>query len=262
MLCLLLLGCLRQDSDLETADSRTEMQLIIFSAASLTEAFTELSIAFEAEQPDVEIVLNFAGSQQLAQQLGQGAPADIFASADERQMTAVITAGRVEAGAERPFATNRLVVVFPNDNPGNVQTLTDLAKPGLRLLLAAPEVPVGQYAQEFLDKAAAEPTYGPTYADGVRNNVVSFEENVRAVLSKIILGEGDGGIVYESDLSAETAATLRQLPIPESLNVIASYPIAPISDSNHPELTAAFIEFVLSPDGQAILAAHGFGPPK
>ena len=262
LLCLLLLGCSRQSSDLGTADASTNRQLVIFSAASLTEAFTELGAAFEADQPGVEIILNFAGSQQLAQQLGQGAPADVFASADERQMTAVIEAGRIEAGSEQIFATNRLVIIYPSDNPGGLETIMDLAQPGLRLILAAPEVPVGQYAQEFLDKTAEDQAHGTDYVTDVRGNIVSFEENVRAVLSKIILGEADGGIVYQSDLNAETADSLGQLPIPDALNIIATYPIAPISDSEQPALAAAFLDFVLSPAGQAILAAHNFNPPK
>jgi molybdate transport system substrate-binding protein len=235
--------------------------LIIFSAASLTEAFTDLGQAFEAERAGTEVVLNFAGSQQLAQQLSQGAPADLFASADERQMTAVIETGRITDGSEQIFATNKLVVIFPDDNPGNLQQISDLTQPGLRLILAAPEVPVGQYAQEFLEKAAADPAYGPDFAEGVRGNIVSFEENVRAVLSKIVLGEADGGIVYQSDLKVETAASFGQLPIPEDLNVIATYPIAPIENSSQPALAADFLDFLFSPSGQAILARHGFGPP-
>lgn len=261
LFCLLLLGCSNQASEPVTTGLATESQLIIFSAASLTEAFTELGEAFEAEQPGVEVVLNFAGSQQLAQQLAQGAPGDLFASADERQMEAVITAGRIDAGSQQTFATNHLVVIYPNGNPGNLESLGDLARPGLHLLLAAPEVPVGQYAQIFLDNAAADPAYGPDFTTGVRNNVVSFEQNVRAVLSKIILGEADGGIVYQSDLNAETAASLGQLSIPDSLNPVAQYPIAPLNDSQEPALAAAFLDFILSPAGQAVLAEHGFGLP-
>jgi molybdate transport system substrate-binding protein len=261
LLFAILLGCSSRAAEPGTAELSSDRQLVIFSAASLTEAFRALSEAFEAEQPGVEIILNFAGSQQLAQQLGQGAPADLFASANERQMTAVIDTGRVVAGSQQIFAANRLVIVYPSENPGDLQTISDLARPGLRLLLAAPEVPVGQYAQEFLDKTAAEPAYGPDFAAGARSNVVSFEENVRAVLSKIVLGEADGGIVYQSDLKAETANLLGQLPIPDELNIIASYPIAPISDSGQPALAAAFLDFVLSPAGQAVLAAHGFGRP-
>lgn len=261
LLCLLLIACSNQQSPSETAVSSSESQLIIFSAASLAEAFTALGDAYETEHPNVGVVLNFAGSQQLAQQLAQGAPADLFASANERQMKAVMTAGRVDSGSERIFTANRLVIIYPADNPADLHSLTDLAKPDLRLILAAPEVPVGQYAQDFLDKTAAAPEYGPAYAESVRSNIVSFEENVRAVLSKVILGEADGGIVYQSDLNSVTADSLGQLAIPDDLNVIATYPIAPINDSEQSALATAFLKFVLSPAGQAILADYGFSPP-
>ena len=261
LLFLALVGCNNQGAETEADGASTRGRLVIFSAASLTEAFTELAQTFEAEHPGVEVILNFAGSQQLAQQLAQGAPADIFASANERQMGAVIGAGRVNAGSQQLFAANRLILIFPSDNPAALQAISDLARPGLRLVLAAPEVPVGQYSQEFLDKTAADPAYGSEFAAGVQENIVSYEENVRAVLSKVVLGEADAGIVYQSDLNAETAATLGQIPIPDPLNTVALYPIAAISNSSQPELAAKFLNFILSPAGQAILAGYGFGPP-
>lgn len=261
VLLLSLVACSGQDSGQTNNTASTSGRLVIFAAASLTEAFTELAQTFKLDHPGVEIILNFAGSQQLAQQLAQGAPADIFASANERQMEAVITAGRVDPNSEQIFSTNGLVIIYPASNPGNLQSIDDLAKPDLRIILAAPEVPVGQYAQEFLDKAAADPAYGQTFVVGVDDNVVSYEENVRAVLSKVVLGEADAGIVYQSDLSAESADSLGRLPIPDPLNAIASYPIAPITNSSQPELAAKFLDFVLSPAGQAILADFGFSPP-
>lgn len=261
VLLLSLVACSGQDSGQTNNTASTSGRLVIFAAASLTEAFTELAQTFKLDHPGVEIILNFAGSQQLAQQLAQGAPADIFASANERQMEAVITAGRVDPNSEQIFSTNGLVIIYPASNPGNLQSIDDLAKPDLRIILAAPEVPVGQYAQEFLDKAAADPAYGQAFTSGVDDNVVSYEENVRAVLSKVVLGEADAGIVYQSDLSAESADSLGRLPIPDPLNAIASYPIAPITNSSQPELAAKFLDFVLSPAGQAILADFGFSPP-
>lgn len=260
LLFLGLAACSSQESGQDESGA-SGGRLTIFSAASLTEAFTELIETYKVEHPGVEIILNFAGSQQLAQQLSQGAPADIFASANERQMEAAITAERVNAGSEQIFATNHLVIIYPADNPGNIENINDLANPDLRLILAAPEVPVGQYARDFLDKAAVDPAYGPAFIAGVEENIVSYEENVRAVLSKVVLGEADAGIVYESDLSAKSAASIGRLAIPDPLNTIATYPIAPISNSSRPELAAEFIDFVLSPEGQAILAEFGFSPP-
>jgi molybdate transport system substrate-binding protein len=208
----------------------------------------------------VTVALNLAGSQQLAHQLSQGAPADVFASADQRQMAAAVSTGRIAAGAARIFAGNRLVLVFPPANPGRLATLSDLARPGLRLIVTAEEAPAGAYAQAFLANAAADPAFGPGFKAAVLQNVVSYEENVRAVLSKVLLGEADAGIVYVSDAQAAGPGELGQLAIPPDLNVIAAYPIAPLADSSRPELAAAFIAFVLGPEGQQILAAHGFLP--
>jgi molybdate transport system substrate-binding protein len=215
---------------------------------------------FEADHPGVKMVFNFAGSQQLAQQLDQGAPADVFASANKKQMDAVIQSKRVSDGAQRVFVKNRVVVIFPTGNPAGLQKLQDLAKPGLKLVLAAKEVPVGQYALDFLDKAGQDPAFGATYKDAVLANVVSYEENVKSVLTKVMLGEGDAGIVYFSDISQGSADKVGRIDIPDALNTVASYPIAPVSDSAQSALAQAFIELVLSPQGQQILASYNFVP--
>jgi molybdate transport system substrate-binding protein len=234
--------------------------LHVFAAASLTEAFDEIGRAFEASHPGVTVVYNFAGSQQLAQQILEGAPADVFASASSQQMDALIHAGRVAAGSAQPFARNRLVVVFPAGAPAALQRLQDLARPGLKLALAAREVPVGQYSLDFLDKAASQPGFGPGYRDAVLRNVVSYEENVKAVVAKVSLGEADAGIVYLSDLSGENAAGLARLEIPQELNVTASYPIAAVREGGQAELARSFIDFVLGAEGQAVLVRHNFLP--
>lgn len=241
-----------------SAVTQDPIQLIVFAAASQTEAFTELGQQFEAAHPGVTVIFNLAGSQILAQQLRQAAPADVFASANQQQMDEAIQAGRVITGTTSTFARNRLVVIYPSDNPGHLSALKDLSRPGLRLVLAASQVPAGQYALSFLNKAAKDAALGATFKQDVLGNVRSYEENVRAVLTKVALGEADAGIVYVSDLSGKNAGKIGRLDIPEALNTIAEYPIAPISDSPHAEAARAFVEFVLSPQGQAVLARHGF----
>jgi molybdate transport system substrate-binding protein len=141
-----------------------------------------------------------------------------------------------------------------------VSTLQDLSKPGLRSILAAAEVPVGQYALDFLDKAIQDPSFPAPFKDEVLANVVSYEDNVKAVLAKVALGEADAGIVYTSDISGENGTPVANIEIPDNLNVIATYPIAPVSDSLYPDLASEFIAYVLSSDGQAILAEYGFIP--
>jgi molybdate transport system substrate-binding protein len=234
--------------------------LVVFAAASLTEAFEELAADFEVAHPGVRVVYNFAGSQQLAQQLEQGAPADVFASANGRQMQAAIDAGRVISATQQVFAANWLVVVVPSSNPAGLVGLQGLANPGLKLVLAAQEVPVGGYSLDFLRQASAAPGFTAAYSPTVIANVVSYEENVKAVLSKVALGEADAGIVYTSD-APPGAAGLARIEIPDALNVVARYPIAPIVDAAQPELARQFVDHVLSAQGQAILAKHGFREP-
>lgn len=235
--------------------------LHVFAAASLTEAFGEIGTSFEASHPRVAVVYNFAGSQQLAQQIIEGAPADVFASASGKQMDALIAAERVAGGASQVFARNRLVVILPAKNPAGVSGLADLARPGMKLAFAAPQVPVGQYSLEFLEKAALQPEFGAGYKDAVLHNVVSQEENVKAVVAKVALGEADAGIVYVSDLSGDSGSGVGRLEIPDKLNVIASYPIAPVAGGANAALAREFVEFVLSPRGQEVLIRHGFLPP-
>jgi molybdate transport system substrate-binding protein len=234
--------------------------LNVFAAASLQDAFGEIGRNFQAANPDAQVAFNFAGSQQLAQQISQGAPADVFASANQAQLNVAIQAKRVASGAGATFARNRLVVVLPKDNPAKLQTLQDLGKPGLKIVLAAKEVPAGQYALDFLDKAVKDAAYGAGYKDTVLKNVMSYEDSVRAVLSKVALGEADAGIVYTTDVSPATADKVARIDIPDALNTIAVYPIAVLLDSPHPDLAKKFVDYVLSDAGQKVLAAYGFIP--
>lgn len=243
-----------------TTTSSKAVTLNVFAAASLTEAFGEIGTQFEAQHPGVSVVFNFAGSQQLAQQLVDGAPADVFASANQSQMDVAIHSGRIITGTAQTFVNNRLVVIYPKDNPAKLAQLQDLGKPGLKLVLAAKEVPVGQYALNFLDKAITDQTFGSSFKDEVLKNVVSYENDVKSVLTKVVLGEADAGIVYTSDISGDSASKVGQIEIPDTLNVIARYPIAVIQNSSNPDLAKAFAEYVLSPEGQGILAKYGFIP--
>jgi len=237
-------------------------ELYVYAAASLTEAFSEIGTAFESIHPDVAVVFNFAGSQQLAQQIDQGAVADVFASANQLQMNVLVAADLVKQDSVRTFARNRLVVIFPVDNPGELTSLQDLAKPGLHLVLAAKEVPVGQYTLEFLNKAAQDARYGAGYKQALLANVMSYENNVKAVLTKVALGEADAGIVYSSDAIGAQASEISEIEIPEDLNVIAVYPAAPVISSHNMNLANTFLDFILSSQAQTILAKYGFIAPK
>jgi molybdate transport system substrate-binding protein len=232
--------------------------LMVFAPASLTEAFTELAKGFVAKHPQAKVSFNFAGSQQLAQQLAQGAPADVFASADRAQMNAAIQARRIAANQLQALAGNKLVVVLASSNPGRLRQLSDLADPGIKLILADKSVPAGNYSLEFLDKASKNLDFGSGFREAVLNNVVSYEENVRAVLTKVSLGEADAGIVYSSDITKKVNNRMGVMEIPPDLNVNALYFIAPVQDSQQASLAHAFIAYALSSEGQELLAKFGF----
>lgn len=230
--------------------------LTVFAAMSLADAFQELGATFERTHPGAEIAFNFAGSSTLRTQLGFGARADIFASADTKQMMLARRAGVVEEPSQ-VFATNSLVLVTPIGNQ-EVRTLQDLSKPSVRLVLALPEVPAGAYARLALDKMEASLSFDDAFSRQVLANLVSEEINVRQVLAKVILGEADAGIVYSSDVTANVARTVRTIPIPPEFNVLALYPVAVPRTAQRPVLAHEFINFLGSPYAQVILASYGF----
>ena len=237
--------------------------LTVFAAASLTESLTEIGKQFEAENPGVKVMFNFAGSQQLRAQLEQGARADVFASANAKEMTtAIISGSLVVSGTQRTFAKNRLAVILPKSNPGKITALADLARPGLKLDFADPSAPVGQYALDVLAKMSQDTAYGATFKDKVMANVVSREDNVKAVVAKVQLGEADAGVVYTTDVTPSAAKDLTTLDIPDQFNVVATYPIALLKNAPEPELASQFVEWVLSSKGQQVLAQYGFIPAQ
>jgi molybdate transport system substrate-binding protein len=237
-------------SDAGRADGTT---VTVFAAASLRDVFGTLGSAFEREHPGAKVQFNFAGSQELRTQLEHGAPADVFASADIKHMDAARMAGLVEA--PKRFATNDPVIVVPADNPGKVGSLKDLATVK-RLVIGTPEVPIGTYTLQILDKAKAQ--FGPDFPARVQARVVSRELNVRQVLTKVMLGEADAGIVYRTD-ARSAAGKVRVVEIPGELNVLAEYPIATLARAPQANLARAWVALVTGPIGQAALENAGFG---
>ena len=255
LLTLLLVGCAPATTSPSVPQTRT---LNIFAAASLTDAFTEIGKNFEAANAGVKVTFNFAGSQALRTQIEEGAPADIFASANKTEMDKLLAGGLIAQGTPQVFVSNKLIVILPADNHAGITKLEDLAKPGIKLVLAAEEVPVGKYARQALERMNSQ--YGTDFKDQVLANIVSNEDNVKQVVAKVQLGEADAGIVYTSD--AVAAPELNTMEIPADLNVIAQYPIAPLAKSAHVDLATAFVGYVLSPDGQAVLQRWGFASPE
>lgn len=238
----------------------SEGELTIFAATSLTAAFDQIIADVAAANPGITIAEpNYAGSQALVTQLSEGAEADVFASAGGKQMSVAVENG-VVAGEPVAFTQNRLAVVVPTDNPAGIDGPEDLSQDGLKLVLALPDVPVGQYAREAICTMGADAaTYGEGFVDAVAGNVVSEEDNVKAVLAKVQLGEADAGVVYTTDVTAEVAGDVTLIGIPEDVNVVAEYPIAAVAGGDE-ALAAAFIAYVLGPEGQATLQSFGFEP--
>lgn len=240
-------------------DAAQSGELRIFTAASLTDAFNELGPIFESRNPGSRAIFNFGPSSGLRVQIEQGAPADVFASADQAQMDQARAAG-VIAGESPTFARNELVLIAPRDNPGRIESLQDLARPGLRLVTTNSQVPIGAYTRQMLETLSQDPAFGADFGARVLTNVRSEEDNVRSVVSKVALGEADGGVVYSSDVTPQVAPELQSIAIPAQFNVIASYPIAVVQSSRQPTLARQWVDLVLSSEGQAVLGRWGFKP--
>lgn len=230
----------------------------VFAASSLTDAFRDLGATYE-QSTGVPVTFNFGASSQLRTQLEQGAQADVFASADQIQMDNAREHGVVN-GPDVTFATNRLVVIVPKSNPAGIQSAADLGRPGIRFVTAAPEVPIGVYTQQVFDKMSQVEAFGADFKDRANANIVSREPNVRQVTSKVQLGEADAAICYLTDVTPQAAADLTILPIPEDLNVIATYPIALVVGGAQAELGQKFIDLVNSTSGQSTLQKWNFTP--
>jgi molybdate transport system substrate-binding protein len=234
-------------------------EIVVFAAASLTDVFQDMATAFQQANPNAKLTFNFGASSQLATQLGQGASADVFASADTVQMDNATKSGAV-SGQDRVFAGNRLVLITPKDNPAHISGVKDLANGGVKFVTAQSSVPIGTYTLQMLDKADADPNYGAGFKDKVVANTVSQEDNVRQVVSKVQLGEADAAIVYSTDPAPRVRDQLNIIQVPEPLQTLASYPIA-VAKGNNSSGGEAFVAYVLGPEGQAILKKWGFLPP-
>ena len=243
------------------SDTEDQAEITVFAAASLADAFTDIALEFETNNPEVALRLNFAGSQRLRSQLELGAAADVFASADELQMALLEEAGLITGGARR-FATSPMAVIAFSES--GVASLNDLAEPGVRLVLAHENVPAGQYSRMLLRRlSAADASLGEDFAERVLANLVSEETSVKFVEQKVVLGQADAGIVYRPGaLTALASGSVRELPLPPAAAEIqAAYPVAVLDASDDAEWATVFVEFLLSDRAREILSGYGFGPP-
>jgi molybdate transport system substrate-binding protein len=252
MLALVLAACAGAGSAApstgrETSPDAVTGTVTVFAAASLTDAFEAMGERFEREHPGVDVMFNFGSSSTLATQITQGAPADVFAAADQTQMDVVDAAGGI-AAEPLDFARNTLQIAVEPGNPMRIDGLGDLARTDVTLVLAAEEVPAGEYARGAFDR------------QGVMVDPASLEPDVRAVLSRVALGEADVGVVYASDVVSADGA-VDGVAIPPDRNVVASYPIAALAEASNPAAAVAFIAYVTSDEGQQLLRDFGFSSP-
>lgn len=229
-----------------------EKSVVVFAATSLRDVFTSLGASFKQSHPGVEMTFHFGGTQELRTQLEHGADADVFASADQQHMDELLKAKRIEEPVV--FARNEPVWVVSKEASGLIRQFADLPKAD-RIVLGGPEVPIGRYAQQILERAG--PSLGADFKARVEAKVVSRESNVRQVLAKVSLGEAQAGLVYQSDaLHAQDKVTV--VRIPPEINVLATYPIAMTSEAKHPALARAWIAWVRSPEAKKALEQAGF----
>jgi molybdate transport system substrate-binding protein len=237
-----------------TSPGAADAAFTVFAAASLTDTLAKLAERYEEGEPDVHITTSFDSSSALRAQIEQGAPADLFLAADLVNAQALADAGLGTAPV--PFARNRLTLIVPASNPAGLTSAFDLARPGMRVIAAGEAVPVSAYASELVERIGRSPGAPVGFAEGYRANVVSREDNVRAVLTRIELGEGDAAIVYATDAASTDEVIV--VPLPAGVEVAATYAGAVISGSRGEAAAARFLDWLSGPDAQAVFREHGF----
>lgn len=236
-----------------------QKELTVFTAASLTGAFGEIGQMYKNET-GISVVFNFDGSQVLRTQIENGAYADVFASANKKQLNALKAKGLVNNSSIAVFTRTKPVIIVPKANPARVQNVSDLARPGTKIVIGTKDVPIGDYALQILGKLANDTAFGPDFKEKVMANVVSQETNVNYIVSKVALGEADAGVAYKSDVTKDLAVKVTKIAIPDKYNVIAEYPVGILLQSKYPAEAQEFINLVRSEKGAAILEKYGFEP--
>ena len=238
--------------------SASAVELTVFGAASLKGVLDKAKAAYETAYPGTTVTISTDSSSALETQIEQGAPADVFLSADTTNPKKLVDGGLAD-GAATTFAGNKLTVIVPTANPAGITTPADLAKPGVKVIAAGPEVPITKYATQLVGNLAKEAGYPADFAAKYAANVASQEDNVKAVVAKIELGEGDGGIVYVTDAKASDKVT--PIDVPDTANVPATYAGVVVKASKNAAAAKTFLDWFAGPDGQAILSESGFLPP-
>jgi molybdate transport system substrate-binding protein len=234
-------------------------EITIFTAASLTGAFGEIGQMYK-NKTSISVVFNFDGSQALRTQIENGAYADVFASANKKQMNSLKNGRLMNNSSIVIFTRNKLSLIVPKANPAKIGNLLDLAKPGLKIVMGTKDVPVGDYALQIINNLGNNSSYGPDYKSKVLANIVSQETNVNYVVTKVALGEADVGFAYVSDITEDLASKVDKIDIPDEYNIIAEYPMGILLESKYTTESQEFMNQVMSDKGKAVLEKYGFAP--
>jgi molybdate transport system substrate-binding protein len=238
-----------------------QQDLTVYCGAGLTGALSEIGEIYE-NSSNMSVIFNFDGVPALRAQIEQGAYADVLVSANVKHMKALQSEGFIDNQTVVIFVRNKVAIIVPNDNPANITGLKDLSVPGVKILMGTKELPAGDYALQVLDKLAADPEYGPAFKDAVLANVVSQETTVNRIVSKVALGEADAGFAFISDVSPQMVGKVTRILIPDKYNVIGDFPVGVLSQSKHKDEAQAFIDVIMSNEGQDILEKYGFIPVR
>lgn len=243
-----------------SAAEADEKELIVFAAASLTGALGDMQPIFETAHPGVKVTANFDSSATLETQIMEGAYADLFLPASTKNMDNLQKEEMIENDSATEYATNKLAIIVPADNPAGIVSLTDLATPGVKIVSETSEVPVRKYTEQMLNKTLNSTALGKTFVDGFRANIISEETNVAGATAKVALGEADAGITYYSDVTMDLASKIKIIEIPEEFNIVAIYECGILSESNEKELAQEYMKLLTSDEGKNVLKNYNFLP--
>lgn len=235
-------------------------ELTVFAAASLTGVTGDMKTIFEDSHPGVTVTTNLESSATLETQIREGAKTDLFLPASTKNMDNLEKEGLIVNESITPYATNKLAIIVPADNPAGITGLADLAKEGVKIVSETAEVPVRKYTDQMLGKAANDTEYGPAFVEAFQANIISEETNVAGATTKVALGEADAGITYYSDVSRELGEKVTIIDLPENLNVVASYNAGIVTDAAHADLAREYIALLTSDEGRAVLEEYAFSP--
>jgi molybdate transport system substrate-binding protein len=243
-----------------SAAGTNQTGLTIFAAASLTGVVGDLDKSFETAHPGVNITPNFDSSGTLETQIKEGASADLFLPASDSNINNLVKANLISKDDVTPYATNKLALIVPTDNPAGITGLADLAKPGVKIVSETKDVPVRKYTDQMLNKTVNDTAYGQAFVDAFKKNVVSEETNVAGATTKISLGEADAGITYYSDVTKDLASKVKIIDIPDKFNVVANYDAGILSESKQKDLAKDYVDLLTSDEGKTALKEYKFSP--